>query len=164
MSSERPGDGVDLVDVQLPIVREKVNAGHTSHRRHVHEGPCAVLDLVALRGFKHGGQFARCRDHPFTPDVLVAVVEDLGLLRSTDGSFDRRERDLRIRANGDLQVEEVLAERFDDATAFEMAIGAETRLGGRQVPHHVDADGRTTEPRLQDVGAVERERRRVRGQ
>jgi len=152
---ERPGDRIDLVDVELSVAGEEVDARDAAHGRDLGEGPGGVLDGLSLARRQDRGQLARRRHHPLAPDVLVGVVEDLGAGRTANRSLDRRERERRVGAQRDLDVGQVLAERLDDAPPGQVDVRVEAGPRGGEVGDDVDADRRTAEAGLQDVGTVE---------
>ena len=100
-----------------------------------------------------GGEFARRTDHPLTPDVLVAVVENLRVGRSAKWSFDGGEFERRERAHGDLKVVQVLAVGLYDAAEGQVTVRRQSAAGRRKVSDHFDADRRSPEARLQDIGS-----------
>jgi len=63
-----------------------------------------------------------------------------------------------------LHVGEIVAEGLYDTAQRQMGIRVEARHGRGQVGHHVDADGRSAKARLQYVGSVKGQTRRVDGE
>jgi hypothetical protein len=52
---ERPGNGVDLIHVQLAVVREEVNARHASHGGALRDVARNLLNAVLLSLRQHRG-------------------------------------------------------------------------------------------------------------
>jgi len=137
---ERTGNRVDLIDEHFVVAAEEVDARHAANRRDVADHRRIAPNGVGLGLWHHGRQFARRRHHSLAPDVLVAVVEDLGALVQTKGAFDRREGQRGIGAYGDLNVCQVRTIRLHDTAEGQVRIRREARSRRREVRYDVDAD------------------------
>ena len=104
-----------------------------------------------------GRKLARRARHPFSPDVLVRVSEDLRRRRRAQRPFDGRQLELRPGAGRHVQVEEIVAVRLDDGAGPQMGVGVEPSQRRVEVGDDLDTDRRAPETGLHDVRAREPE-------